>query len=105
MIKKTIIIASILTTSVFAQINENEKINTPYIDFPMKEGKGKETTEANCLICHSFGYMLNQGERSKSFWAGKVKKMKKVFKAPIAEEDMITITDYLFENYGNGKLK
>jgi hypothetical protein len=57
------------------------------------------------LTCHSFGYVLNQGRQSKAFWAGKVKKMIVHFKAPITDKDAKTVTEYLFEEYGNGKLK
>ena len=81
-------------------------ITVPYVDFPMKEGKGMYSTKGKCNMCHSWGYTLNQGLQSKKFWKEKVLKMITVFKAPIkTQEDIDTVVNYLFENYGNGKLE
>lgn len=101
---KKILVASMLTLStLFAQVNEPVEI--PYIPFEIKMGQGFDAVQANCLMCHSFGYILNQGPQSKEFWAEKVTKMIVHFKAPITKEDATTVTEYLFAHYGNGKLK
>lgn len=105
MIKKILILTMLIATTAFAQIKDGEAISVPYIDFEIKEDKGSDVVQANCLMCHSFGYMINQGPRSKDFWEKKTLKMINVFKAPIAQEDVETIADYLYRNYGNGKLK
>jgi len=101
--KKLLILAALVTAPLFAQIEGD--IAVPYIPFQVKMGKGFNAVNANCLTCHSFGYVLNQGRQSKAFWAGKVKKMIVHFKAPITDKDAKTVTEYLFEEYGNGKLK
>ncbi len=101
--KKILLITSLLVGSAFAQVNG--KIEVPYIDYKLKDGKNKEVVEANCFMCHSFGYMENQGAQSRDFWYKKVMKMKHAFKAPIPDEDVNKIADYMFANYGNGKLK
>ena len=80
-------------------------IEVPYIAFPIKMGKHFDAVQANCLTCHSFGYVLNQGPQSKAFWEEKVYKMVEAFKAPISEQDQKYIVDYLYSEYGNGKLK
>jgi len=81
-------------------------VEFPYIDFPMKKGKGMYSTKGKCNMCHSFGYILNQGLQSKKFWNKKVMKMIEVFNAPIySAEDIEIVTNYLYENYGNGKLE
>lgn len=103
MMKKLIIIAALAASPLFAQVNE--KIEVPYVPFPVKMGEGFDAIQANCLMCHSFGYITNQGRQSKAFWRGKVDKMVVHFKAPIGEEAVKTTTDYLFEHYGNGKLQ
>ena len=100
---KLLIAAIVASMPLFAQVDE--KIEIPYIAFPIKMGKGFDVVQANCLTCHSFGYMINQGKQSKTFWAGKVEKMIVHFKAPISEGDSKIITEYLVEHYGNGKLK
>jgi len=96
--------AAITVTPLFAQVDE--KVEVPYVAFPIKMGKGFDTVQANCLTCHSFGYMINQGRQSREFWQEKVHKMVVAFKADlISEKDQKIIVDYLFEQYGNGNLK
>ncbi len=102
--KKLLLIALLMSTTLFAQVEGG--ITVPYIDFPMKEGKGMYSTRGKCNMCHSWGYTLNQGLQSKKFWREKVMKMIVVFKAPIrTQKDIDTVVNYLFENYGNGKLE
>ena len=101
--KKILLIAIIMVGSLFAQVKSN--IEVPYIPYKIKMGKGFSTVQANCLMCHSFGYILNQGPESKTFWKEKIHKMVHAFKAPISKADQKIILDYLYKNYGNGKLK
>jgi cytochrome c5 len=101
--KKIILTTLIALTPMMAQVKE--KIEVPYVAFPIKMGKGFDAVQANCLMCHSFGYIINQGRQSKAFWRGKVDKMIVHFKAPISDKDAKIITDYLFQHYGNGKEK
>ena len=101
--KKLLILAALVTAPLFAQVEGN--IAVPYIPFQVKMGKGFNEVNANCLTCHSFGYVLNQGRQSKAFWKGKVNKMIVHFKAPITDKDAKIIVNYLFEEYGNDKLK
>ncbi len=101
--KKLIMIAALLATPLFAQVKE--KVEVPYVAFPIKMGKGFDAIQTNCLMCHSFGYITNQGRQSKAFWHGKVMKMVDHFKAPMDEKAIKETTDYLFEHYGNGKIK
>ena len=75
-------------------------IKVPYIDFPMKDGKGVYSTRGKCNMCHSFGYVINQGKQSKEFWREKTIKMIEVFKAPISQKDIEVVVNYLYKNYG-----
>ncbi len=99
--KKLILSTALFASPLFAQVKE--KIEVPYVAFPVKMGKGFEAVQANCLMCHSFGYIINQGRQSRKFWRGKVDKMIVHFKAPIDEKSAKIVTDYLFEHYGNGE--
>ena len=99
--KKLILVATLLAMPLFAQVQE--KVEVPYVAFPIKMGKGFDAVQANCLMCHSFGYIINQGRQPRKFWSGKIEKMIKEFKAPISKEDAKTIEDFLTEHYGNGK--
>ena len=63
---------------------------------------GYAKAQANCVACHSAEYMLYQPPSApRPYWDGMVKRMKAVFKAPIADEDMPLIVDYLVKTYGN----
>lgn len=99
--KKIVLIALMALAPLMAQVEG--KIEVPYIDFPVKMGKGFNTIQANCLMCHSFGYILNQGTQSRAKWHKVIHKMRHHFKAPINDADAKIIEDYLTEYYGNGK--
>ena len=62
---------------------------------------GYAKAQANCVACHSAEYMLYQPATApRGYWENMVKRMKTVFKAPIADEDMPAIVDYLVKTYG-----
>ena len=62
---------------------------------------GYQTTLANCSTCHSAHYAEYQPPNSgKGYWQATVVKMKNVCKAPINEEDVPAIVEYLTETYG-----
>ena len=71
-------------------------------DYPMQKGPGYETVQ-KCSICHSFGYILNQGKVSRSYWEHETHKMVTAYKAPIKPEEEKIIVNYLTSFYGNGK--
>ena len=56
----------------------------------------------NCLICHSAGMVLNQPRLPRAVWQAEVDKMRDIYKAPIAVEDVPAIVDYLV-SLGAGK--
>jgi len=101
--KKILLLSLLAFSSLFAQVQED--VEVPYISYEIKMGKGFDAVQANCLMCHSFGYIINQGPQSKEFWAKKTDKMITHFKAPMTKEDINTVIEYLFKHYGNGKLK
>ena len=102
MIRQLLLLALFLLP-LSAQIEGDIKV--PYVDFPMKEGKGIYSTRGKCNMCHSFGYVINQGKQSKVFWREKTIKMIEVFNAPINEKDIEIVVNYLYENYGEQKEK
>ena len=63
---------------------------------------GYAKAQANCTMCHSAEYMRYQPPNAaRPYWDAMVHRMKTVFKAPIADEDMPEIVDYLAKTYGN----
>lgn len=96
--KKTLLLTILLSTLAFAQVAK--PIEMPYVDYPMVKGDHDEVAQQYCLICHSWGYVLNQGKKSRPYWTGTVAKMVNEFKAPIGKEDQQTIINYLVKHYG-----
>lgn len=58
-------------------------------------GPGKDAAEQNCTMCHSAGMVLTQPVLTKPSWEAEVNKMRLVYKAPIAAEDVPAIVAYL----------
>lgn len=58
-------------------------------------GPGAAAANANCLMCHSAGMVLTQPRLSSAAWLAEVNKMKNTFKAPIPDDQVQTIVDYL----------
>ena len=67
----------------------------------LKEGPGKDRVMANCVACHSTDYIqMNSPFLDRKGWEAEVAKMVKTFGAPIKEEDVPPIVDYLIKYYG-----
>lgn len=70
------------------------------VDFPdpgrmFPGGDQANAINNNCLACHSAGMVLTQPNLSRAAWQNEVDKMRKTYKAPIAEADAPAIVDYL----------
>jgi len=67
----------------------------------LKESAGREAVEANCSMCHSLDYIpMNSPFLDRKGWEGSVTKMIKIMGAPIRQEDVSVIVEYLTKNYG-----
>jgi len=65
-----------------------------------KPGPGVGAVQANCLTCHSSAYVSTQPLLSKAQWTAEVVKMKNVYAAPIPDDAVPAIVDYLTATYG-----
>ncbi len=78
------------------------------IDLPQETATYKESslpgyqlTQAHCMICHSAQYVQMQPHSSpRGYWEATVKKMKTPFGAPLPDEDIAPIVEYLTKTYG-----
>ena len=67
---------------------------------------GYAKAQANCATCHSAEYMQYQPATApRAYWDAMAKRMKVVFKAPIPDEDVPLIVEYLAKTYGNEQPK
>ncbi|MBS0566872.1 MAG: cytochrome c [Proteobacteria bacterium] len=79
------------------------KIDLPRESAPSyRPGPNLELVNARCLICHSSDYAAMQPPNwPRKTWEAEVTKMKKVYGAPIADEEIPTLADYFAKTYGN----
>ena len=59
------------------------------------DGPGAKAANTYCLMCHSVGMVMNQPDLPKATWLVEVNKMKNAFKAPIPEDQLPVIAEYL----------
>jgi mono/diheme cytochrome c family protein len=67
-----------------------------------KPGPNLDVVQGNCGACHSADYVQTQPQGpkfKKAFWQAEVTKMIKVYGAPIKQEDVPKIVDYLATTY------
>ena len=57
--------------------------------------------QLRCSTCHSLDYIvMNSSFLARAAWDAEVRKMMKVMGAPIPENDVAPIVDYLTQHYG-----
>ena len=103
--RPTMVLATLLglTTSptlLVADASGEVKIDLPGETAHLKPGPGMDTTRRNCMICHSVDYIYMQPPLSKDQWTALVMKMKKVFGAPVPDNEVDTIVNYLLSQNG-----
>ncbi len=70
----------------------------------LKSGPGSDLANRQCLTCHSADYVVVQPPgKPLAFWKAEVEKMKKVYGAPIPDDQIEPIAQYLTREYGDGK--
>ena len=62
-----------------------------------------EVINANCTSCHSASMAMTQPRLSAEQWKATVTKMREVYKAPVAEQDVPAIVAYLTAMPGQGQ--
>jgi len=77
-----------------------EKISLPPETAAFKNGPGVEIVMAQCLLCHSADYVSTQPRLSRTAWKNTVIKMRDKYGAPLPEERIEALLDYLVKTYG-----
>jgi cytochrome c5 len=92
-------LAATLTASAAVAADGITSFKSVNVDLPfgdrMFEGPGADVVNNNCLACHSVGMVMTQPPLSRQTWEAEVAKMRNAYKAPIANEDVTPIVDYL----------
>jgi hypothetical protein len=71
------------------------KVELPENDAPYPPGVGAEIATSQCLICHSAGMVLTQPPLKKDEWRAEIMKMRTVYGAPIPEDQVDGLSEYL----------
>lgn len=61
---------------------------------------GYALAQTLCYTCHSVDYIRMQPRSTKAYWQGAVVKMQKTFGAPIPDNAVEPIAEYLAKTYG-----
>lgn len=70
------------------------------LEFPpdaasLPDGPNVKVVNRDCLACHSADMVLDQPLLPRAAWAAEVAKMRATYKAPLKDEDIPLIVDYL----------
>jgi hypothetical protein len=61
---------------------------------------GYQKAQQECVQCHSAHYLEYQPPTTtRGYWEAQIKRMKTVFNAPVPDEDIPLIADYLVQTY------
>ena len=80
---------------------EGLRIQLPPENPQLKPGPQADMVMASCLVCHSWDYVTTQPVLPRTTWKAIVTKMKVTFGAPLADDRIEPIVDYLVRAYGN----
>jgi len=98
---KIIGLSMLFLTFVTVAVAEEIKLSAfPEIKTELKAGEGIEKVRTQCNTCHSLDYITMQPPFSKEQWVAIVNKMRRVFGAPVSDNDAEIIIRYLATNYG-----
>jgi hypothetical protein len=65
-----------------------------------KPGPGSNLAQAHCLACHSSAYVSTQPVLTRAQWTAEVNKMRTAYGAPIPDDAVPGLVDYLTAQYG-----
>ncbi len=71
------------------------RVEFPAGDESFPSGVGSEIATSHCLICHSAGMVLTQPPLKKDEWRAEIMKMRTVYGAPIPEDQVDGLSEYL----------
>ena len=71
------------------------KVELPASDEFFPPGIGADIASSQCLICHSAGMVLTQPPLKKDEWRAEIMKMRSSYGAPIPEDQVDGLAEYL----------
>ena len=71
------------------------RVELPANDASFPAGSGADIANSQCLICHSAGMVLTQPPLKKDEWRAEIMKMRSAYGAPIPEDQVEGLAEYL----------
>ena len=71
------------------------RVELPASDESFPPGIGADIASSQCLICHSAGMVLTQPPLKKDEWRAEIMKMRSSYGAPIPEDQVDGLAEYL----------
>jgi len=98
---RTALIAALLAAGSAGAVTKTYVAPPDGVQLKASPLPGYAKAQAQCGSCHSAEYMLYQPpSAARPYWDAMVKRMKTVFKAPVPDEDIPALVDYLVKTYG-----
>jgi mono/diheme cytochrome c family protein len=76
------------------------RVELPASDQSFPPGNGAEIAASQCQICHSAGMILTQPPLKKGEWRAEIMKMRTAYGAPIPEDQVDGLAEYLEQANG-----
>ena len=70
-------------------------LRLPSEDVTLPDLPGRAKVTSACVACHTPRYVLEQPPLPRKTWEAEVDKMRKTYGAPVADEDVPAIVEYL----------
>src|ERR1043165_131360 len=77
-----------------------DKFSLPPDSGTFKPGPGAEIAVAQCLLCHWSDYVSTQPRLPRTTWRATVLKMRDKYGAPLPEDKVEILAEYLSKTYG-----
>ena len=71
------------------------KVELPSSDESFPPGVGADIASSQCLICHSAAMILTQPPLKRDEWRAEITKMRTVYGAPILQDQVEALAEYL----------
>jgi mono/diheme cytochrome c family protein len=71
------------------------RVELPASDETFPPGVGADIATSQCLICHSAGMVLRQPPLTKDEWRAEIMKMRSAYGAPLPEDQVDVLSEYL----------
>lgn len=71
------------------------RVELPANEEPFPPGIGADIASSQCLICHSAGMVLTQPPLKKDEWRAEIVKMRTAYGAPIPDDQVEGLSEYL----------